>query len=230
MFSNKNVAALAAALDRGDFATADGFLRAGTNVNSPGQCGVTLLKWAMNEENKGAFKWLLDNGADPNLAPSEGYGALSSASSSNDQYWLEMLLARKPNVDLKQTFDDGNDVTPMFAAIVSEKEKNLSLLISAGADVNGRINTWFGNKSLLDWAAENGWFRGLYMLLEAGAEWHHPTESRGLPFVVLRWKLREGSNAEWRDRVLTFFREHGADVDAAQKIVNEEKDQDRPSR
>jgi hypothetical protein len=150
-------------------------------------------------------KWLLDEGADPNISRKE--------SDHNDAYNSPIQCAAEHgNINLVQDLlDKGADVNHppvpvlgatalQFAAILGNLEM-ATILLRAGADINAPPCSWAG-RSAIEGAAERGRLDMVCFLLEAGAAvqgrtnldyrrtvyraWVHG--HRVLANVVQRWK------------------------------------------
>jgi hypothetical protein len=114
--------------------------------------------------------------------------------------------------------------------IVERRRRNLELLIKAGADVNFVFPEDEGGGTLAIDAADLGWFEGLYILLEAGADYRPKTVGGGydVTYPLMRRKPEAGSEeAKWRDKVVKLLQDRGADLEPARKRVTEEELKDR---
>ena len=116
-FSDPQVRALAAALERNDWAGAEEAVHAGAEVNAVGREGMYPLAWTMYVKNKAAFEWLLNHKADPNFDSDGKASVLFWAAESGDPDWLHMLLAHKANPNLTHKTSIGTTETPLLAAI-----------------------------------------------------------------------------------------------------------------
>lgn len=90
-----------AAVD-GDLNAVKEYARQGQSVNSIDRWGWTPLMWAVYYGNFPVAKWLLDNGADPNIKTQETYGnylpgttALILAAAYDREDAVKALLAKK---------------------------------------------------------------------------------------------------------------------------------------
>jgi len=229
-FPDPQVAALAAALERSDWAGAENALRAGANVNAIGNEDMYPLVWTMYVKNKAAFEWLLNHGADPNFDSGGGDGcALIWAAEADDPDWLRILLAHKANPNLMHKTSIGATETPLLAAGGLCRLANLKMLIAAGADINyQRPKQNFGGTPAID-AAQSGFFEGVYVLLEAGAD-IRPRTTGGfdLTYFVAGYRIDPRDDRyPWREKVLQLLRERGADVDGALKAASDAEAHDR---
>lgn len=228
-FADPKVAALAAALEPNDWTGAEDALYAGADVNAIGKDGIYPLVWAMYIKNKAAFDWLLNHGADPNFDSGGDNGcALIWAAKANDPDWLRMLLAHKANPNLMHKTAIWTE-TPLLAAVSPPSLANVKMLIAAGADINYQLPKQDGGGTPAINAAQVGFFEGVYVLLEAGAD-IRPRTTGGfdLTSFVAGRQLHPGDQGyPWRDKVLQLLRERGADVDGALKAASDAAARDR---
>jgi len=91
------------------------------------------------------------------------------------------------------------------------------MLIAAGADINYREPEQDGGGTPAIDAASVGFFEGVYVLLEAGADIRpHTTGGWDLTYEVARHQIDPNDDRyPWREKVLQLLRERGADVDGA---------------
>jgi ankyrin repeat protein len=229
-FPDPDVAALAAALECSDWTGAETALRAGADVNATGKEGVYPLVWTMYVKNKPAFEWLLNHGADPNFDSGGGDGSvLIWAAKADDPDWLRVLLAHKANPNLTHKTSIGTTETPLLAAGGICRLTNVKMLIAAGADINYEQPEHDGKGTPAIDAAEGGWFEGVYVLLEAGADIRpRTTGGADLTYFVARYPI-DPSDARysWREKVLQVLRKRGAEVDGALKAASDAAAQDR---
>lgn len=228
-FPDAKVAALAAALERSDWAGAEKARQAGADVNAIGNEGMYPLMWTMYVKNKAAFEWLLNHGANPNIDSGGDDGcALFWAAEADDPDWLRMLLAHKANPNLKHKTSIWTE-TPLLGAVGICRLTNVKMLIAAGADINYQRPKGDGGGTPAIDAAGIGFFEGVYVLLEAGAD-IRPRTAGGFDLTCFVASYRvDPSDASypWREKVLKFLRERGADVDRALKAARDAEAQDR---
>ena len=104
-FTNPDMIALAKSSASGNLDEIDRLVSSGVDLNARGKNGMTVLLWAMQAENKKAFKRLLEHGADPNIQLTNGKSVTSfTASVLEDSDWLEMVL--KHGANGVSTFDN----------------------------------------------------------------------------------------------------------------------------
>lgn len=150
---------------RGDAQGMEEVLRAGeTCVNCRGTDESTPLLIAVICENKRATTLLLERGADPNLQDRDGYSPIGFASGLKDSWFLETLLKHGADVNLR---DRREWATPIFQAVLGLSERNIDILIRAGADINAQDNA--GDTPMIR-AANINRFDMVYALLIRGAD------------------------------------------------------------
>ena len=217
-FPNPVDADLAAALERSDWAGAERAVHAGANVNAVGKDGMYPLVWAMYVRNTAAFAWLLEHGADPNSDSGGDHGcALFWAAEAEQPDWLRLLLSHGANPNLTRKAKLGLSETALLAAVNLCHSENVKMLIAAGAEVNYRSPPQVGGGTPAIYAAGLGWFEGVCILLEAGAD-YRPRTRGGFDVVqtIADRHVRPGDgNYESRNEALRMLRERGADVDSA---------------
>ena len=129
---------LAKAAAKGDTNQMQLLISRGADVNSQGHKGMRPLFWALINQNFRGFKYLLDNGANPNAAvdiiqpPPEN--ALTLAASMGDSKYLEELLKHgaKPNLAVGHP----SLRTAIFTASFYRETNNVSILLKYGADID----------------------------------------------------------------------------------------------
>ncbi len=148
-FSDPRSAPLADAVARGDLATIRA-LAPTADLAARGDQDVTLLEWAIWNQQPAALAALLDTGADPSLPGSGGETVVHMAAMTDDATYLKVLLDHGAPVD---TVAARADWTPLFRAVESRRDAQVDMLVAAGADVH-RVDS-MGN-SLLHQAAKSG--------------------------------------------------------------------------
>ena len=202
-------AALAETLKSNDLTIAGQLLNEGVDINSVGKDGITLATWTIIVKNKPSFKWLFDHGANPNLIPPNDRGISLWSAGGDDPYWLDILLQHKADVNLQRKSDREDTETPLSEAIFECRKRNLEMLIKAGAEINfrGPEDMDAGATPGIH-AAGIGWFEGVYILLEAGADFR-PRTTGGLDLadeVVRHSQALNDDNTRWREKVIQLLR------------------------
>ena len=163
-FADPRVAALAQAAGDDDLPRIAALIHEGANPNVQGQEGVTVLDWALRREKPRAFAALLDAGADPSLRQADGRSAIHDAAEADDVAFLSTLIAH--HADLNQGMSGGGD-TPLFLTLISKCDKQMNMLLAAGADVRKANDV---GDTALHRAAEINDFDDVLLLLRAGAD------------------------------------------------------------
>lgn len=126
---------------------------------------VTLLEWAIWNEQPRALQALLDAGADPSLPGMDQETVVHMAAMAKDPDYLKILLQHKAPIDVVSARAGW---TPLFRAVQSKRDAQIGLLLDAGADVQRVDHT--GN-SLLHLAAQSGAASpAVLQLLKAGVD------------------------------------------------------------
>ena len=107
-------------------------------INSFSEDGFTPLGLASFFENAPIVRYLLEKGADPNLASNNHFhvAPLHSACAVSNYDLVEILIENGANVNAKQM--DG--FTPLHAAALQGQTKIARLLIEAGADITAKTD------------------------------------------------------------------------------------------
>lgn len=164
--------ALAAAVEKGQLDEAQAAIEQGAEVNAVGQHGMAPLFWALAKQNIDGFRFLLEQGADPNIVvdlpkhfQDRQAGAMEMAAQLEDSSYLRSLLEHggDPNTIVNSRWD-----TPLlYRAIMSRRPDNVRLLLEFGADVNHRDNA--GKTPLIE-AVTARMFEMALLLLRSGAD------------------------------------------------------------
>ncbi len=141
-----------------------GTLKAAPTLNEQGDKGVTLLIWALLQNNLPALGDLIEAGADASLADEDGLTVLHLAAKITDSAGLSLLLGKGVSPDLR---NPKTQETALFDAIISQREEHAKILIEANADLNAQDDM---GDTPLHRAAGTGVSRIAILLLEAGAD------------------------------------------------------------
>ena len=192
---------------------------AGANLNSP----KGILETAVSSDSAKGLKWLLDQGIDPDDKTPKGHTALTSAIRDNKVEFVETLLARGANPNVR-----GQDwpvcmavrhpellrriltVLPeprafkgvMEMAVVANQLESVKLLLSAGVSVEDRNGGVFSPLT----TAIREYRKDIvaYLITEGGADVNAPGEH--LPIVKALRRLEVESTD-----IIDMLLEHGAD-------------------
>lgn len=163
IFEREADANLARAAADGDTAGVRRWLDAGADVDAIGKKGVSPLLWALAHDSEAGVIALLEAGADATHADAHGETALHLAARADDPRLLQALIAREAPLDVR---DERLGRTPLFHAIMAEREPQFEALVAAGADLDAQDN--MGNTPLHAAAKIHDYARVL-QLLQAGA-------------------------------------------------------------
>ncbi len=180
-------------------------LAAGAKVNAPGQEGMTVLIWAMANENRRGVLALLKAGADANAQTENGDSAMAYAAMNDDAAYLEALLKQGGNPNL---VDPHTSETVIFESIRRQRQKHILLLIAAHADLNFQDRN--GTTPPMA-AAAAGQFRVVHAMLEAGA--NAALKDNGghtVAYHAARSEVGPDSDEfSWRKKVLAWLQAKG---------------------
>jgi uncharacterized protein len=204
-FTGTAAAALADAVRSDDAALIKTLVASGGNPNAEGEKGMTLLQWAMFTQNRTAFLTLLGAGADPTRGNQDGLTAIHLAAMADTDWWLEKLLERKFGPDTPNTV---TAATPLMAALLAERSKNVDVLLAAGADPNAKDRK---AETALHLAASINESARVLSLLESGAD-PLAKNAQGVTFQRYLFMTPErtlsATNRAARERVRAWLVEH----------------------
>jgi len=187
-FHDPAVVPLAEAVARGDTARIR-VLAPSTDLSARGEDDVTLLEWAIWNQQPAALSALLEAGADPAAPGMDQETVAHMAAMVNDAQYLQVLIAHGAPVDIVGA---RGGRTPIFRSVESRRDPQFDLLVEAGADIH-RTDS-MGN-SLLHVAAQVNDAARVLQLLQLGAD-PGVTNSRGDTFQA---SLFSGSDARLND-------------------------------
>jgi ankyrin repeat protein len=171
------------AVRNNDAQLVDRLIRAGADVKAANRYGITPLYLAGVNGNAAIIEKLLNAGADPNAVSTEGETALMTASRTGNVDAVKVLLAHGADVNARESW---HGETALMWAVAEKHAAAARELIAKGADVNARstTNKWerqnsaeprekwlpLGGLSALEFAARQGCFDCVPVLLQAGAD------------------------------------------------------------
>jgi uncharacterized protein len=213
-FKTEAQVSLAEAAAEGHTGKLEVLVSSGADVNAQGIEGMTTLLWAVLQSSKAGASWLLEHGADPNVVfVRDGSCATSIAAAQEDPEYLTEILAHGGNVNIRNPL---NGRTPLNYAIVMQRNDNVRMLISHGADM-GAIDH-LGSTPLIE-AAQAQRYELVYDMLLAGAD---PTQAmpkwKGMTLlsVIRQSHVPPGTPAHaWRGNVIELLKQRGLDVASA---------------
>jgi ankyrin repeat protein len=176
---------MAEAIERNDMAALRQGAEQGIDLHARGDQQITLMWFALLQENIDAVRTLVELGVHPNESPVEGGGTpLGQALRHKDTHYLEAMLdgGLSPNDD---TDNDGNekDYPLIFSTITSGTLEHVKLLVERGADIHYRLREGIGSNPFDSSTTGTKPEIAIY-LLEQGAE----------PNI----RLRTGVTTAWR--------------------------------
>ena len=142
----------------------------GADINLKSNDGATALILACGCSEEIA-KQLLDKGADIHALTDRGMGVFTQCTSVGlsretvSYAFAEFLLSKGADIDEKNTTGSYGGYTPLFWAVLSNKEELVSFLVNNGANVNAASNegktplsiaTEAGNANIIELLKANG--------------------------------------------------------------------------
>jgi ankyrin repeat protein len=209
-FSDPAAARVAEAVASGDTASVDTLIKSGASPDAIGDQGVSLLQWAMLNQNKPGFDALLAAGADPAHADESGDTVMHYAAKANDAWYLDVLLAHDVDLNMRNPV---SGATPMMSAMIGERDAQFHKLLAAGADPN--LANLSGDTSL-HVAAEINAGQLVLDLLDTRAD---PTILNKQHVTFQRYLYMTPANVlsddarRQRERVTSWLRDHNVPVE-----------------
>jgi len=227
------VVQLAEAAARGDRPTILNLVQQGVNVNAQGESNFSILQWALLNKNIDGMLALLEAGADPALTNEWGSTVMHYAAGMEDPKPLQALLDAGVNPDLRHSL---NGQTPIFEAIILDREAQFRALLAAGADLNaqamigeGLMET--GRRPLHHASSVNT--RLILPLLEAGAD-PRALDGRGRTFQPMLNMLRESVATDEfitsKRKIEAWLVEHGVELERERVSTADSQDAAPPSQ
>ncbi|KAI0145211.1 hypothetical protein GGR57DRAFT_481119 [Xylariaceae sp. FL1272] len=132
----------------------------------------TALQAACEASRVEIVRLLLESGADPNLGAGEDAPPVVAAALHAEEEILELLVQRKPNLDV---FGGWDHSSPLINAAAFMPVSSLKLLLDAGADINLQDND--GDTALIV-AASRGDKDAVEFLIASGADIMHSSSRK----------------------------------------------------
>ncbi len=132
VFIDPQVMPMAEAIIRGDVAQIHQ-LATEKLLEQRGDQSITLLQWAILNQQPKSLLALLDKNADPLQPGLQGNSALHTAASVKDPRYLQILLDRHLKPDVRNSI---TSATPLAAAVMAGRQDQVMMLLAAGADPN----------------------------------------------------------------------------------------------
>lgn len=164
--------ALLKAVERGDRKQILEALDNGADVNAEGSEGMVPLFWALAKQSIVGFRFLLEQGVDPNVVvdlsrhfQDQEAGAMEMATQLEDPAYLRALLEHggDPNMIVNRRWN----MPLLYRAIMSRRPENVLLLLEFGANINHQDNA--GQTPLIK-ATNAAMFEIALLLLRQGAD------------------------------------------------------------
>jgi len=223
-FSDPKALALAEAAERGNVRTMERLVKEGADVNYAGRLGITPAWWAIRNRNKQGFAWLLAHGANPNPVV-QTITIMEMAAGYADSEFLEIALPYKPNLN---RVNYATYKSPIDTAIEGRRQRNLELLIKAGADLNQK-----DQNSPAAMAMALAFYDFALLMLQAGADTSRvipagPNKGQNeLAWMISNRIINPDTDAyEWRERVIRFLKTKG--ITAERPPLSEEPARTKP--
>jgi ankyrin repeat protein len=156
--NNRGIKSVLEAVQRGDLETVRQKLAAGFDVNAQNKTGSTPLSMAVAVDQREIAKFLIEHGADPNIATNEGLTPLHCAQTPES---VRALVAAGARIDTRERYGR----TPLHFAVRQSKEL-VTALLELGAVVDAADDN--GETPLMS-AGEMGTAGAIAALLAAGA-------------------------------------------------------------
>lgn len=168
-FASAPQIALAEAAAAADLVGIDNALEQGADLNAVGEQGITPLFWSMIKQSFPGYKYLLEKGADPNLAtsPPGGQGFRSPmefAAAIPDTRYLEAALEHGGNPNIRYS---AWSLPVIYRAVVHGRLENVQALVEHGAEINYQDKS--GGTAILEAVTARKFQIALY-LLRQGAD------------------------------------------------------------
>lgn len=154
------------AADAGDIPAMEKLLEKGVHIDTRNSAGETAMRIASKNNDLNTTRFLLDKGANPNIADATGRSPLSRAAGEGFNALLKLLLTA-PDIYVDVQKKDGD--TALRLAVIHNQTESVRLLLEAGANPN--IQNENGNTPLIR-AAAQGYTEITKLLLEHGANPH----------------------------------------------------------
>lgn len=153
------------------------------------------------------YRALLEKGADPNQCYADKEMLLKRALRTNDKRLIGVLIEKGARFDMQDTFEKGNDVTPIAFAAYKCSTEVLEYILDTGADVNYEPEGAFATLYVAVQPRHD--IKRIELLLDRGANVNWAKKADGLTPLHLALRL---------PKLAAFFLEHGADINAMSRF------------
>ncbi len=198
-----NFSALMTSSENGHKEIIELLIKAGANLNTATNTGITALFMAAQNGHKEIVELLIKAGADLNTPQKDGVTALYMASQDGHKEIVELLV--KAGADLNLTNNQG--ITVLNIAVSNGHKEIVELLVKAGADVNASLNT---GETALYMASQNGHKEIVELLTKAGADLNIATDDGATALYM--------ASQNGHKEIVELLTKAGADFNIAMKI------------
>jgi Ankyrin repeats (3 copies) len=142
-------------------------------VHATGRRYVTPLVAALAQGHFQTAKFLIDNGADPNVRGDYNMTPLLSAAFDGEFEMVQVLLKYKADINARDKYGENalHNASNGSRSVIGPSLSNVArLLLKHGADVNARTDKDKGHSTPLHLAAHFGRLEVVHVLLEHGAD------------------------------------------------------------
>jgi ankyrin repeat protein len=202
--------ALAEAAGRADVKQITRIAASGADINSVGHDGITPLWWAAWTRSYDGFAALLQLGANPNAQTTNAPPVMHLIADMTDPRFLSAALKHGGDPNLREV---SSGTTPILHAVLQGYEKQVDLLLDAGADPNVQ---WPISGETLPMTAlgASANYKLVYKLFQKGAD---PTRKdvngKTLADTIALVSVNASNNGDpWRAKVLEFMGAKGMSV------------------
>lgn len=151
-------------------------------INSVDSFGRTPLHWASRGVHFEILKYLLDEGADPNIRDKNMIAPIVSIVARNHGKALMYMLLKGAEIDIK----DREKETPLHIASAYGMSDMVNILIQNGAPLE--IRNAYERTPLLLAAREAGDLETIKCLVDNGAEIDTRDNSNNSPLILAAWR------------------------------------------
>lgn len=128
---------------------------AGASVNSKNKDGFTALLMALLEESYPVSRWLLENGADPNLRSTNQFSPACLAAFMRDEKLIRLLGEFKTNWEPRSPTHPNCEMPALISVITNAADEQHALrLVKALVDSGASPNVTYLGKSSLHYARQ----------------------------------------------------------------------------
>jgi ankyrin repeat protein len=207
---------------KGDTKEMDAAVKDGADPNASAKLGMSVLKMTYACRNKVGFEHLLELGADPHHADSNGSRVIHFvAHNMEDADWIKLVLKHGGDPNITSPVKDRPD-TPLFYACFAKNLDSVKALVAGGANMNA-LGT--RGRSVVIASSHQGSPIVTKWLLENGADWTaRDVEGTSVAEAELHREYDPATEPELavaHDWILKFLTDKGVDMKAAEEKSRE---------